>query len=257
MMGVPRESLSHDEVALQDFIRGEMCRNHVLTEYLNGRGNGKTCVQGGGMLCDVCSGKTRYGDLKRKLASMMEEREQENKRRKAYERQAQLRENRVKINENYWDRLEFIMEEIGRGCTICWFRDGDFKSHGLNRCRAWEVLFPTMSVGQWRVKYLDLSSVRNSCWSCGLPGDKCEMYSKERRRCGRQDFIIPTVIYFASRKDLEYYSIVRKALGREIVDLTELSRELVKRARVLEENGTMAFKVWVELLRMKDGDLVD
>ena len=39
---------------------------------------------------------------------------------------------------------------------------------------------------------------------------------------------------------------------RQFADLRELGVELVKRARVLEENGSVAFKVWVGLLKARD-----
>jgi hypothetical protein len=40
-------------------------------------------------------------------------------------------------------------------------------------------------------------------------------------------------------------------LGREVDDLKELGAELVKKARILEENGSVAFKIWLEILKQR------
>jgi len=248
---VPRESLSYDEAALRDFLTGEICRNRILTEYLNGKGKGKTCVEGKGMLCDICMNTREYRELKRKMEEIREERVGERKRRKQYDLQVELREEMVKVVDELWDYIQYGFNEIGNGCTICWIMEEDFRGHELKSCRSWEEVFPTMTVGKWRGSYLDLSLVKNSCWSCGLPGDKCEIYMTERRKCGRQDYILPTVVYFAMRRDVEYSDVVRTVLGREFMDLKELSRELTRKARVLEENGTVGFKVWVEIVKAR------
>ena len=72
---------------------------------------------------------------------------------------------------------------------------------------------------QW---YLDFSKVKNSCWSCGLSGDKCEVYQSRTVRCQRQDFVFAVVVYYYLIKEEGYYSVVRRALGREYQDIKEL-----------------------------------
>ena len=96
LMKVPRESLSRDEAALQDFLRGDICRNKIITSYLNGKDKGKTCAEGKGMLCDVCQGRGQYRELKRKQDERTVAEREEVKRRKSYEDQVRMKEDEVR-----------------------------------------------------------------------------------------------------------------------------------------------------------------
>jgi hypothetical protein len=100
--------------------------------------------------------------------------------------------------------------------------------------------------------YVDYKCLRTTCWTCGVPGDKCDAYSN-KRRCLRVDAVLPVVLYYWKEEDSEYNSIVREVLGRGFAGLKEIGKELVKRTVVLGENGSMAFKIWVEVLKIRDG----
>ena len=96
LMAAPGESLTEDELALQKYLRGDICRNEVLTAYLNGRELGKTCITAESLLCDICQGKSEYRELKRKQDAAMLERDRQAKRRRTYDQQAEMKEDLIR-----------------------------------------------------------------------------------------------------------------------------------------------------------------
>ena len=252
LMAMPEESLTEDELVLQRYLRGDGCRNEILTGYLNGSELAKTCVTAGSLLCDVCQGRIDYKELKRKQDSTMVERAREVKKRRTYDEQARMKEDLVRSTARIWERIEQVLAEIGMRCPLCWFLEReDFGGHAMWDCRVWREAFGTLSAGELRRRYLDLSGLKNTCWTCGLPGDRCEMYSTQRIKCQRQDFVFPVAIYFTIAKDTGYWEAGQKILKRDYCDLAELCGGLVKRRRCLEENGSVAFSIWVEIFKIR------
>ena len=96
-----------------------------------------------------------------------------------------------------------------QGLSVCWFQREDCADHELKECKRWQNAFPRISPRQMRQWNLDFSKVKNSCWSCGLPGDKCEVYQSAKVRCQRQDFVFAVVVYYCVLKEEGYYDVVR------------------------------------------------
>ena len=252
LMAAPEEGLTDDELALQKYLRGDICRNEALTVYLNGRELGKNCRTAKSLLCDVCQGRTEYRELKRKQDATMVERDRAVTKRRMYDQQAQMKEELVRRMARIWERIEHVLAEIGMGCPLCWFLEmAEFAGHGMRDCQVWREAFGTLSAGELRRRHLDLAGLKNTCWTCGLPGDRCEMYSTQRIKCQRQDFVFPVAVYFSVVKDTGYWETARKTLKRDYLDLSELCNDLVKRARCLEENGCVGFSMWVEIFKIR------
>jgi superfamily II DNA helicase RecQ len=254
IMSIPRGSLTVDEMALQDYLGGELCRNEVITKYLNGRG--RSCVDLEAVECDVCEGKRKEGlnsGVKRRQVELLEESRNVSKRRRQYDLQLGMKQDSVRERIELWERIDAIYEEIGQGCAICWFkRDEEFGGHGQRDCWVWRRAFGHLSMGLIRKDlYVDYSGLKTTCWSCGVPGDKCGAYSN-KMRCGRVDGVLPVVLYFWKEEDSEYHGVVGKILGRVFEDLRQVGKELVKKTVVLGENGSMAFKIWLEILKARD-----
>ena len=106
-------------------------------------------------------------------------------------------------------------------------------------------------MGGIRRKYFDYNGLKTVCWTCGLPGDRCPDYSNAVQRCSGQDIVLPVVLYFWQQADSPYHELVGRALGRSFKELELLGSELVRRARVLEENGSIAFKIWLEIFKQR------
>ena len=254
LMAMPEESLMEDEVALQRYLRGDRCRNEILTRYLNGEELVKTCSMAESLLCDICQGRIDYRELKRKQDSAMLERVREVKKRRIYDQQVHMKEELIRKTAQIWERIEQVLNEIGMGCPLCWFlKIVDFSEHRMRDCRIWREAFGNLSSGELRQRYLELTGLKNTCWTCGLPGDRCEMYSTQRIKCVRQDYVFPVAIYFSIVKDTGYWEVVRKTLKRDYSDLSELCGGLVKRVRCLQENGSIAFAIWVEIFKIREG----
>jgi superfamily II DNA helicase RecQ len=252
LMSIPRKSLTKDDAAKQDYLRGNTCRNEVLTGFLNGRG--QTCVDIDAPLCDFCT-EVQDGRLKgtkRRQEALVEELKRVSKRQKSWDSQAFMKQQSVVERIEMWERIEAALKEIGSCCPVCWFlKDVEWAKHELRTCEMWRELFGKENMGSLRREYLDYSSLKTTCWTCGLPGDRCEAYSNRRGRCGSHNCILPVVLYFWMQYDSEYNRVVRGVLGREIGDLKELGMELVKKTRILEENGSVAFKIWVEIFKQR------
>ena len=252
LMALPEDSLTDDEVALQMYLRGDVCRNEILTGYLNGRELAKNCRVAGALLCDICQGVIDYRELKRKQDSAMAEQDREFKRRRTYDQQAQMKQDLVRKTALIWERINLALAEIGMNCPLCWFLEmEDFSGHEMRDCRTWQDIFGRQSAGELRRRFLDLSRLKNTCWTCGLPGDRCEMYSTQRVKCRRQDFVFPVAVYFSVVKDTGYWEEVHKILKRNYSGLSVLCQALVKRARCLEENGSVAFSIWTQIFQMR------
>jgi len=255
LMATPRESLTDDEAALQDYLRGDVCRNKILTEYLNGRG--RTCVEMDTPLCDVCDQQKAgtFLRLKRRNEELVEELKVSAKRQRTYDSQALMKEQCVRDRILQWEWIEEVLKRIGEGCPVCWFlKDDDFNRHIFSECDVWRDCFGRMTMGGIRREYIDYRGLKTSCWSCGLPGDKCDGYVSTLDKCKRQDCVLPVVLYFWRQEDSVYHGVVRRSLSRVFGELGELGSELVKRARVLEENGSVGFKIWVEILKARGGE---
>jgi len=248
-MEIPKESLTRDECALQAFLRGDVCRNKVITEYLNGAAGGRTCTECGGKLCDICSSKGEHRELKRRQDYEERDRLENLKRRRIYDAQAQLRQDAVRSMEETWDRIEMTLEQIGTGCMVCWYGREDYRQHQLKNCLRWKQIFPAMSPLQARGR-IDFQKIRNSCWSCGFPGDRCADY-RLRKRCIRKVHLFPVLLYYWQAREQGYYDVIKGTMRKEYEGIDGLAEALVASERVLDENGTMGFKVWIEMFRRR------
>jgi hypothetical protein len=207
-------------------------------------------------LCDVCDQQKAgtFLRFKRRNEELVEELKASAKRQRTYDAQVQMKEQSVRSRILQWEWIEEVVKRIGVGCPVCWFlRDVDFDRHGLGDCAVWKDCFGLMTMGWIRREYIDYRGLKTSCWSCGLPGDKCDGYVSTVDKCKRQDCVLPVVLYFWRQEDSVYHGVVRRALSRVFIDLRELGLELVKRARVLDENGSVGFKIWVEILKARGG----
>jgi hypothetical protein len=117
----------------------------------------------------------------------------------------------------------------------------------------WKGCFGTLTMGAIRMKYANYNGLKTVCWTCGIPGDRRPEYSDAVKKCSGRDIVLPVVLYFWQQMGSLYHMLVRKALKRSLNDLTTLGKELVRKERVLEENGSMGFKIWLEILKLKDG----
>jgi Helicase conserved C-terminal domain len=253
-MSTPRESLTDHEAEWQRYLSGDLCRNEVLTGFLSG--TGRACSELGTPSCDVCHHRRTgsFSGLKRRKEELIAELKNSVKRRKTYDGQARLKEQEVGYRIEMWERFEYVKKEIRAGCPVCWFlADGDFKLHSLRECGMWRGCFGWLTMGGIRMKYVNYSRLKTVCWNCGFPGDRCPEYADATRRCSGQDLVLPVVLYFWQQEDSVYHQAVRKALGRSFKDLETLGQELVRRDRVLEENGSVAFKIWLAIFKLRDG----
>jgi hypothetical protein len=215
-------------------------------------GTGSTCVDLDTPLCDVCySHETGdFSSRKRRHEDLIEELKNQVKRQRKYDSHARMKEQEVAFRIEMWERIEAVKKEIGGGCPVCWFlMEVDFNSHSLAGCCVWRGCFGGLTMGGIRMKFLDYKGLKTVCWTCGLPGDRCPEYADATRRCSGQDIVIPVVLYFWQQADSPYHELVGRALGRSFKDLELLGLELVRRARVLEENGSVAFKIWLEVFK--------
>ena len=252
-MSTPGESLTEDEAALQSFLRGDICKNEILTGFLNG--TGRTCMDLDTPLCDVCHSHQTgdFSSKKRRQEDLIEELKNQVKRQRKFDEHARMKEQKFAFRIEMWDRIEAVKKEIGSGCPVCWFlMEEDYSLHSLAGCRVWQGCFGGLTMGGIRMKYVDYNGLKTVCWTCGLPGDRCPEYTNAMQRCSRQDIVLPVVLYFWQQVDSGYHGVVVRVLGRSFKDLELLGLELVRRARVLEENGSMAFKIWVEVLKVRD-----
>ena len=243
-MEVPREQLTPDLCALQEFLPGDVCRNKVITSYLNGTLLGKTCVELGGKLCDICLTSSN-DDLKRRQEEEGRLEVQEVKRRKVYENQVIFRQLEARSVEETWDTINVQLRKIGTGCMICWY-EGKGEEHILKDCPRWKEVFPQTDPGLARTK-VDFRKIRNSCWSCTFPGDRCLDF-QNKRKCTRKVQLFAIVMYYWQAKGRGYYDVIHRTMGREYGTIEDLAAGLILPARILEENGTLGFKVWVEML---------
>jgi hypothetical protein len=178
------------------------------------------------------------------------------KRQKGYDAQARRRQETVADRIGMWERIEKVVKEMDEGCPVCWFLEdssgrGEY-NHGLGNCTAWTECFQGLSMRAIRVKYVDYGGLKTTCYSCGLPGDRCQDYRTAGARCRRENYVVAAVSYFWKQRDSRYYSVVQTVLGRVFDNFELFGVELVKPVRVLEENGSMAFKIWVEILKARD-----
>jgi superfamily II DNA helicase RecQ len=251
-MSTVRESLTEDEAALQSFLRGDVCRNEILTGFLNG--TGRTCMDLDTPLCDVCHSHQTgdFSSRKRRTEDLIQELRNQVKRQRTFDSQARMKEQEVAFRIEMWDRIEIVKKEIGSGCPVCWFlTEEDYNLHSLGGCRVWQSCFGGLTMGGIRRKFVDYNGLKVVCWTCGLPGDRCPEYANAIQRCSGQDIVLPVVLYFWQQGDSAYHGLVGRALGRSFKDLESLGLELVRRARVLEENGSVAFKIWLEIFKQR------
>jgi superfamily II DNA helicase RecQ len=254
IMSVARMSLTVDEMSLRDYLGGEFCRNEVITKYLNGRG--RSCMDLITPECDVCEWRRKeqlQPVLKKRHGEVLEESRNMSKRLRQYDLQVRMKQDSVRERIGMWERIDSIYEEIGVGCGLCWFaREVEFTTHMQRDCWMWKNAWGPVTMALIRKdSYVDYKGLRTTCWTCGVPGDKCAAYS-EKRRCLRVDAVLPVVLYYWKEEDSEYNSVVRRVLGRGFAGLKEVGNELVKGTVVLGENGSVAFKIWVELLKNRD-----
>jgi superfamily II DNA helicase RecQ len=253
IMSVPRMSLTVDEAALQDYLGGELCRNEVITKYLNGWG--RSCTDLNTPECDVCERRRkehRQPALKRRHEELLEESRNLSKRQRQYDLQVEMKQDSVRERIGMWERIDAVYEEIGVGCGICWFAgEAYYKTHTQRDCWMWKNAWGPVTMALIRRdSYVDYKGLRTTCWTCGVPGDRCGAYS-DKRRCSRVDAVLPVVLYYWKEEDSEHHAVVERVLGRRVAGLKEVGTELVKRMVVLGENGSMAFRIWVEILKAR------
>ena len=118
-MSTPRESLTDDEAALQSFLRGDVCRNEILTGFLNGMG--RTCMDLNTPLCDVCHSHHTgdFSSRKRRYEDLVEELKTKVKQQRTFDSHARMKEQEVAFRIEMWDRIEAAKREIGCGCPVC------------------------------------------------------------------------------------------------------------------------------------------
>jgi len=75
---------------------------------------------------------------------------------------------------------------------------------------------------------LDFRMQRTTCWTCGLPGDRCEIYSPQRIKCRWRDFVVSVLVYVSVIKDIGYRDVIQKVLKRDLSELLELTVALVR-----------------------------
>jgi hypothetical protein len=246
-------SLTVDEAALQDYLGGELCRNEVITKYLNGWG--RSCTDLNTPECDVCERRRkehRQPALKRRHEELLEESRNLSKRQRQYDLQVEMKQDSVRERIGMWERIDAVYEEIGVGCGICWFAgEAYYKTHTQRDCWMWKNAWGPVTMALIRRdSYVDYKGLRTTCWTCGVPGDRCGAYS-DKRRCSRVDAVLPVVLYYWKEEDSEHHAVVERVLGRRVAGLKEVGTELVKRMVVLGENGSMAFRIWVEILKAR------
>lgn len=155
---------SIDQAAIADFVTTSQCRRFVMSEYLDGVGQGRRCASvDGGQRCDRCGEGisvlvTQEGAIARLRA-----------------------------------RVQQRLDELTSGCGFCWVITGRVAAddHDSSRCRRWSCS-QEAAVAQFR-RQIRYPRGGRSCHRCGIDQRWCQRGRPAAGGCRWPFVLVPVV----------------------------------------------------------------
>jgi len=242
LKGMNARMLTADDAAMQEYIITEGCRRKPLTRYLDGESFEKDCSEIEGRLCDHCLVTVEGTEAQKRNRD--DEAEALRKRRCLKVRDEQVKEfqRQKSIHMQY---VKNMIERLQDQCPLCWcLKRTDDVFHDAEDCSLREFFLENVSYWKKKHKY----SKDSACFVCSVPGDMCPSYCEEKR-CVRKDVIIPICLVMFRMGHYLCKKIVRELADREMDEMKDYERWLIKECRVMQMNGTNAFAVFECLCR--------
>ena len=178
-------SYALDRAAVADFVSTSQCRRWVLSEYLDGVGQGQRCQQvDQGAFCDRCG---------EGVSALMQQQHE-----RALER----------------GRLDVILDELTTGCALCWVlgEGAHVDGHRTIQCRRWLPLCAEeLDHFRRRIRY---GRDVHSCYRCGIDQSWCASGTDSTQACQWPFVLVPVV-----------RCVVGSAVGRELIQRLGYSGE--------------------------------